>query len=229
MNGTDVNELHTLLPLAVGMLLSPLPIVAVVAILLSPRGRACAPVYTAAFTLVSVAVVGLGAAGAARASSANGADSRIVSLVLAIVLTIGFTVFAIASWAGRPSHGQPAVAPKWLAAIDGVTPLSAVGLGLVMAITNTKNIPLALKAGAVIGEAHVTPLIGVILCLAVAITGSLLLIVPALVELTGSARVHRGLQALKSQLIAHNAAMMTVLFAILAANEAAQVIHRLVA
>ncbi len=71
MNGTDVNELHTLLPLAVGMLLSPLPIVAVVAILLSPRGRACAPVYTAAFTLVSVAVVGLGAAGAARASSAK--------------------------------------------------------------------------------------------------------------------------------------------------------------
>jgi drug/metabolite transporter superfamily protein YnfA len=59
--------------------------------------------------------------------------------------------------------------------------------------------------------------------------GSLLLVIPALVQLTGTARVLSALQALKSQLITHNAAMMTVLFAILAANELAQVIHRLAA
>ncbi len=229
MNGRDVNDLQTLLPLATGMLLSPLPVVAVVAILLTPRGRASAPVYTAAFTLVSVLVVALGAAGAARASSAGGGEARIVSLILAAVLTVGFAVLAVVSWRSRPRHGEPAVAPSWLAAIDAVTPRSAVGLGLLMAVTNTKNIPLELKAGAVIGEAHLAWPMAAVLCLAVALAGSLLLIAPAIVSLTGSARVHDALQGLKSQLISHNAAMMTVLFAILAANEAAGLLHRLLA
>lgn len=224
-----MNDLHTLIPIAMGMLLSPLPVVAVVAILLAPRGRTSAPVYTATFTVVSIAVIALGAVGAAGASAQNGPDSRIVSLVMAVLLTIGFSVFAIASWVSRPKHGAPAVAPKWLAAIDGVTPLSAGGLGLVMAVANTKNIPLELKAGAIIGEAHQSLIAAAGICVAVAVAGSLLLILPALLQLTGSARVETALVSLKSELITHNAAMMTVLFAILAANEAAQVIHRLAA
>ncbi|MBN9177794.1 MAG: GAP family protein [Microbacterium sp.] len=223
-----MNDLHTLVPIAMGMVLSPLPIVAVVAILLAPRGRSSAPVYTATFTLVSLVVIGIGALGAAGAQSASGPDSRIVSLVIGALLTIGFAVFAIISWHGRPRNGEPAVAPKWLAAIDGVTPASAAGLGFVMAAANSKNIPLALKAGSVIGEAHLAPLLAAALCLAVAVAGSLLLIIPALVELTGSARVHTALVGLKSQLVEHNAAIMTALFAILAANEAAQLIHHLI-
>lgn len=221
-----MNDLHTLVPLAMGMVISPLPIVAVVAILLAPRGRSSAPVYIATFTLVSVVVIAIGALGAAGASKASGDDSRIVSLVLGALLTLGFAIFAAISWHGRPRHGEPAVAPSWLAAIDGVTP-AAAGLGFVMAAANSKNIPLALKAGSVIGEAHLAPLAAAALCLAVAIAGSLLLIIPALITLTGSARVHSALESLKTQLVEHNAAMMTVLFAILAANEAAQLIHRL--
>ena len=221
-----MNDLHTLVPLAMGMVISPLPIVAVVAILLAPRGRSSAPVYIATFTLVSVVVIAIGALGAAGALKASGDDSRIVSLVLGVLLTLGFAIFAAISWHGRPRHGEPAVAPSWLAAIDGVTP-AAAGLGFVMAAANSKNIPLALKAGSVIGEAHLAPLAAAALCLAVAIAGSLLLIIPALITLTGSARVHSALESLKTQLVEHNAAMMTVLFAILAANEAAQLIHRL--
>lgn len=224
-----MNDLHTLLPLSVGMLLSPLPIVAIVAIVLAPRGRSCAPVFTATFTLVAFAVIGLGALGASRATSSTGPGARTVSLILAIVLGIGFTVLAIMSWMSCPKDGKPATAPKWLAAIDGVTPVPAAGLGLVMAVTNTKNIPLELKAGAVIGEAQLATLAAVGLCVAVALAGSLLLVIPAVVELTGISQVRSALQSLKSQLISHNSAMMTVLFAILAANELAQVIHRLTA
>lgn len=222
-----MNDLHTLVPLAMGMVISPLPIVAVVAILLAPRGRSWALVYIATFTLVSVVVIAIGALGAAGASKASGDDSRIVSVVLGVLLTLGFAIFAAISWHGRPRHGEPAVAPSWLAAIDGVTPAAAAGPGFVMAAANSKNIPLALKAGSIIGEARLAPLAAAALCLAVAIAGSLLLIIPALITLTGSARVHSALESLKTQLVEHNAAMMTVLFAILAANEAAQLIHRL--
>ena len=223
-----MNDLHTLVPIAMGMLLSPLPIVAVVAIVLAPRGRASAPVYTLTFTFVSAVIIAVGALGASSAANASSdPDSRVVSLVLAVLLAIGFGIFAIVSWHGRPPAGQPAVAPKWLAAIDGVTPASAAGLGFAMAAANSKNIPLGLKAGSVIGEAHLALPLAVLLILVVAVAGSLLLILPGLIALSSSPRVHSALVALKSQLVEHNAAMMTVLFAILAANEAAQVIQRL--
>ncbi|MGJ8488685.1 hypothetical protein ACSFB5_12420, partial [Glaesserella parasuis] len=66
-----MSELSTLLPLAVGMAISPLPIVAVVAILLSTRGRAAAPAYTGAFLAVTLAVIAVGAATSAGASAAS--------------------------------------------------------------------------------------------------------------------------------------------------------------
>lgn len=223
-----MNELHDLLPLAVGMLLSPLPVVAIVAIVLAPRGRTAAPVYTIVFTAVSLAFIAIGALTSATASAASPTGSaKTVSFVLAIALAVGFTIFAVASWLSRPKHGQQPKAPGWLAAIDTITPAKAATLGLIMALTNTKNIPLALKGGSLIGEAHLPILAAAGLCLALAVAGSLLLIVPAAVATGGSATVAQTLGRLKSEMIAHNAAMMTVLFAILAANEAAQVIHHL--
>ncbi len=222
-----MNQLNDLIPLAVGMLISPLPIVAIVAILLAPRGRAAAPIYTVTFTAVSLVFIAVGALTSARASSASSAGDKLVSFVLAVLITIGFTVFAIVSWRSRPKGDAPPVAPKWLAAIDTITPASAATLGFVMAVTNTKNIPLALKGGAMIGEAHLPVLATVGLCLALALAASLLLIIPALIALGGSERITRALKDIKATMIAHNAVMMTVLFAILAANEAAQVVHHL--
>ena len=223
-----MNQLHDLLPLGVGMLISPLPIVAIVAIVLAPRGRTAAPVYTLVFTAVSLVFIAVGALSSATTSSASPTGTaRTVSFVLAIVLALGFTVLAVASWLSRPRHGEQPKAPSWLAAIDTVTPAKAAVLGLVMALTNTKNIPLALKGGALIGEAHLPLLVAAGLCLALAVAGSLLLIVPTAVATGGSPRVAVALGRLKTEMITHNAAMMTVLFAILAANEAAQVIHHL--
>lgn len=225
-----MNDLHELIPLGVGMALSPLPIVALVAIVLAPRGRVAAPVFTSTFTLVSLIPVLIGALASASVSSASAsAGSRAVSFVVTVLVAVVFVVLAVLSWHSRPRHGQAASAPRWLAAIDTVTPATAAGLGFLMAAVNSKNVPLALKGGALIGEAHLPLAAAAGLCIALALAGSVLLIVPALLELGGSARIRAALQSLKSQLIEHNAAMMTVLFAILAANEAAQIVHRLVA
>ena len=223
-----MNQLHDLLPLAVGILISPLPIVAIVAIVLAPRGRIAAPVYTLVFTAVLLAFIAVGALSSAPASSASPTGTaRTVSFVLAIVLALGFTALSVASWLSRPKHGQQPKAPSWLAAIDSITPAKAAVLGLIMAVTNTKNIPLALKGGALIGEAHLPLIATAGLCLALAVAGSLLLILPTAVATGGSTRVAAALDRLKTEMIAHNAVMMTALFAILAATEAAQVVHHL--
>lgn len=222
-----MTQLHDLIPLAVGMIISPLPVVAVVAIVLSPRGRAAAPLYTATFTAASLVAIAAGAVGSASVPASAAAGSP-VTLILASVLFVGFTALAIGSWLTRPRAGAVAVAPKWLAAIDTITPARAATLGLVMAVVNTKNIPLDLKGGALIGEARLPLVTAIALCVAVAVAGSLLLIVPTLAAASGSAAMARRLGRIKDDLIAHNAEMMAVLFAILAADEAAQIVHRLV-
>ena len=223
-----MNALNQLLPIAVGILVSPLPIVAIVAILLSTRGRTAAPAYTAAFAVVTLAFVGLGALSSAGASSAATGGSA-VAVVLTIALTVGFAALAVASWLSRPRGGAPVKTPGWLAAVDTITPLRAAGLGAVMAVTNSKNIPLELTGGSLIGSAHLPALSAVLLCVALAVAGTLVLSVPTALAATGSVRVTRGLDRLKSTMIAHNAVIMTVLFALLAANEAAHLIHRIAA
>lgn len=222
-----MTALNQLIPLAVGMLISPLPIVAIVAILLSARGRAAAPVYVGVFTAVTLAFVGLGAISSAGASSGASGGGKIVVLVLTILLTVGFAVLALVSWFTRPKAGTVAKTPSWLAAADTITPGRAAGLGFIMAITNSKNIPLALKGGSLIGAAHMTPTLAALLCIAFAVAGCLALILPTIFASTGSARVTSGLERLKTEMITHNAIIMTVLFGILAANEASHLIHQL--
>ena len=223
-----MKQLHDLLPLAVGMLISPLPVVAIIAIILAPRGRTAAPAYASVFIGVSLGVVMVGALTAAGSSSVSpSGTAKTVSFVLAIVLALGFAALAIASWLSRPRHDQPSRTPAWLAALDAVTPGKAATLALIMAVTNTKNIPLALKGGALIGEAHLSLLSAGGLCLALVVAGSLPLIIAAAVATSGSTAVTKALERVKTEMIAHNAMIMTVLFATLAANEAAQVIRHL--
>ncbi len=224
-----MNALNQLLPLAVGILISPLPIVAIVAIVLSARGRTAAPAFTAAFAAVTLAFIALGAASSAGASAASGshAGSKVVVLILTIALTVGFAALALASWFNRPRAGAPAKTPGWLAAIDTITPVRAAGLGFLMAVTNSKNIPLELKGGSLIGAAHLQPVVAVLLCLALTVAGVLALLIPTLLAASGSARVAAGLGRVKTEMMAHNAIIMTVLFAILAANEGSHLIHQL--
>jgi hypothetical protein len=225
-----VHTLEQLIPIAVGMLISPLPIVAIVAILLSTRGRTAAPAYVGTFVLVGLAFTVIGALTTAGAgSSASSPGSKIVVLVLTILLTVGFAVLAFVSWFTRPKRGAAPKTPGWLAAVDTITPARAAVLGLVMAVTNTKNIPLQLKAGSIIGDAHLDLVLAGLLCLGFVIAGSLALILPTILAATRSTAIVHGLERLKAEMIAHNAMIMTALFAILAATEAAHLIHQLTA
>ena len=221
-----MDALQQLIPMAVGMLISPLPIVAIVAILLSTRGRSAAPAYVGAFLLVTFAFVAVGALSTAGAASSS-SGSKTVVLVLTALLTLGFTALAVASWVTRPKDGAAPKAPGWLAAVDTIAPAKAAGLGLLMAATNSKNIPLELKGGALIGAAHLDVAVAVLLCVVFAVAGSPALILPTTVAATGSPAVATSPERLKTEMITHNAVIMTVLFAILAAVEASHLVHQL--
>lgn len=222
-----MNDLTQLIPLAVGAVISPLPIVATVAILLSARGRANGPAFAAGALLTAFGITLVAGLGSSRAGAHHGDGDDLIVLIITAVVALGFAALAIASWLTRPRNGQPAKTPGWLAAVDTITPARAAGLGIVMGLTNAKNLPIELKAGALIG-AHDLPLIAVIGLAALFALGATcgVLALTALAA-TGSARITGALTRLKTEMITHNAVIMTVLFAILAASEAAHLIRML--
>jgi hypothetical protein len=107
------------LALAVGVALSPVPIIAVVLMLTSRRARANGPLSVLGW-LAGLAVVGaivLSVSGPAGASS-PGSPATWVSWVK-VVLGQLLLVVAARQFRGRPKDGQPPVHPPWVTRAAG--------------------------------------------------------------------------------------------------------------
>lgn len=117
-----------ILSFAVGVAVSPVPIVAVVLMLVTPRARANGPAFVAGWLaglLVVGAVVLLVAPDATNDSGGPATWVSVVKLVLGVALLL----LALKQWRGRPGDGEEAAMPSWMAAIDSFTASKALGAG----------------------------------------------------------------------------------------------------
>ena len=140
------------LPLAIAVALSPIPIIAAILVLVSPRARSNGPAYVAG-CLVGLAVVGtivLLVAGPTDASE-NGEPATWVS-VLKLVLGVLLLLVALKEWRARPRQGEVPETPKWMGAIDRFTVVKAFGTGVLLSGGNPKNLLLAIGAAAAIAQ-----------------------------------------------------------------------------
>jgi Sap, sulfolipid-1-addressing protein len=146
------NAIGQVLPLAVGVALSPVPIIAVALMLMSQRARLNGPVFVIGW-LVGLAVIGvvvLAVAGPADASS-NGEPATWIS-VLKLVLGLLLVLLAARQWRGRPRLGQEVEAPKWMGSVERFSPGKASGAGVVLSGANPKNTLLAIGAAVAIAQ-----------------------------------------------------------------------------
>lgn len=218
--------IQQLIPLALGVVVSPLLIAAIIAVLLSPRARANGIVYTVTALLVILAFTVIAALTTGGAGSrTDSGDNGTIVLVLGIVLSLSFLALAVASWASRPRNGKAATAPGWLSAIDSMSAVKTAGLAALMTATDAKNISLELNAGAHIGAAGLGVGIALLVSLLFAIVASLGLIVPTALAASGSVVVQKALSSMKAALIAHNAVIMTVVFSLLFVVQAGNVLR----
>jgi threonine/homoserine/homoserine lactone efflux protein len=140
------------LPLAVGVALSPVPIIAVVLMLTTARARANGPAFVLGW-LIGLGIVGaivLALAGPGGASE-EGQPAAWVSW-LKLVLGLGLVLVAVRQFRGRPRGDEEAPLPKWMGAIDRFGPGQALGGGAVLAGANPKNLLLAVGAAAAIAQ-----------------------------------------------------------------------------
>src|SRR5215218_9610900 len=140
------------LPLALGVSLSPVPIMAVILMLVSRRARTNGPAFIVGW-LVGLAIIGvivLAVAGPGDASD-DGDPATWVG-VLKLVLGALLVLVAVKQWRGRPAEGEQPTMPKWMGAIDAFTPVKALGAGVLLSGLNPKNLLLAVAAGAAVAQ-----------------------------------------------------------------------------
>jgi threonine/homoserine/homoserine lactone efflux protein len=142
-----------LLPAALAVALSPIPIVGVVLILDGARARRNGPAFAlgwlAGLSVVSVIVVFVvGAASNPGSDTATGVNWFMAALGLA------FLVMATRQWKKRPKRGETAQMPTWMKSVASMSSTKALGLGAALAAANPKNLALTLAASAAIANAE---------------------------------------------------------------------------
>ena len=144
------------LSLGVGVALSPIPIIAVVLMLGTPRARANGPGVRARLgdrpRRRRDARAGRAASGADASEGGEPATwVGVLELVLGCLLRPG----GGQAVARAPARGREAALPKWMQAIDTFGPGKALGLAVLLSAINPKNLLLTVAAAAAIAQTGV--------------------------------------------------------------------------
>jgi threonine/homoserine/homoserine lactone efflux protein len=205
-----------LLPSAIGVALSPVPIIAVILMLGTPRARSNGPAFAVGWVLglVVVSVLVLLLAGGADTSDDTSTVVDLIKLVFGLLL---LTV-AVKQWQGRPKKGEEPPMPKWMAAIDGFTAGRSLGLGVLLSGVNPKNLALTVAAAATIAQAGLSGGESAVAVAVFVVIGSLTVAGPVLLYLALGERAAKTLGEIKEFMSDHNAVIMAVLCLVLGAK-----------
>lgn len=210
--------LGQVLPLAVGVAISPVPIIAVILMLGTRRGRVNGPVFLAGWA-AGLAVVGAIVLLASNgASSGGGGPPSTWRSILDLVVGVLLVFVALRAWRGRPRGSEEPELPGWLRAVDTFTPRRSAALAVALAAVNPKNLLLTIAAASAIGQADAGTggqVIALAVFVLVATLGPGLPVVAA--RALGD-RADELLADVKRWMARHNGAIMTVICLVLAAK-----------
>jgi Sap, sulfolipid-1-addressing protein len=206
------------LPLAIGVAISPVPIIAVILMLVTPRARANGPAFVVGW-LVGLAVVGAVVLAIAHPADASDDDGPATWVnVLKLVLGLALVLVALRQWRGRPREGEEAAVPRWMGALEAFGPGKALGAGALLSGLNPKNLVLAVGAAATIAGTGVSSGEEVGAYAVFAVVATLGVAAPVTLYFALGERSARTLDDLKGWMGHNNAAIMAVLFLVIGAK-----------
>lgn len=202
------------LPFAIGVAISPVPIIAIILMLLSTRAGANSAAFLAGWVLgVSGASVVLLAL-TSQANSDSTSSSSTASGVIKLVLGVLCLALAAKNLRNRPGADGPAELPAWLKSIESITPGKSFGLGVLLSAVNPKNVLMIAGAMAVIAPYDLAGsdvvVVGVFVLIAISTV-----LAPVVVYRFAGARAQPLLDGLRDWLAKENAVVMGVLMAVI--------------
>ncbi|MFD0884739.1 GAP family protein [Streptosporangium algeriense] len=204
-----------MLPYTIGLIVSPFPVVAVIALLISANGRAKALLFEATWLIMSWAVllVLILLVGAADAAG-HAKPTWLGWLALIIGVLLLLTVFAGIRRATRRRRSEEPRVPRWIAAMDTMTKPRIIGVAAMLIVANPVNLA-SLAGGAISAGRHPLPLgQRLVLAAVFVVIGSLGVLAPYVTALAGDGE--QRLQRMRGWLIRHNGALTLLLILVFA-------------
>jgi threonine/homoserine/homoserine lactone efflux protein len=203
-----------LLPLAVGVAISPIPIIAAILMLLAGKAGATSLGFLLGWVAGIAMATGVSAALAAAGSGGSDEPSPAVSW-MKMGLGVLLLILAVQQWRGRPKPGADAALPGWMAAMDTFTWAKAAALGFLLSAVNPKNLLMCVAAGVAIGSGGLSSGDEAVAVAVFTVLAASTVAVPVLAYAAAPDRLRGPLDELKQWLQAHNAAVMSVLLLVI--------------
>jgi heme/copper-type cytochrome/quinol oxidase subunit 4 len=211
------NALGNILPMAIGVAISPVPIIAVILMLFSKQARVNGIAFLIGWVLALVVVGSIVLILANAGKISAGGTPSTLAYVIKLLLGLLFILMSIRQWRGRPKEGEEPHMPKWMATIDKFTPGKAFGIAVLLAGVNPKNLGLTLAAALSIAQANLSGAQPWIILAIFVIIASLSVAVPVLYYLFAGQSAEKTLNSWKVWLVANNATVMFILLLVLGA------------
>ena len=205
-----------LLPLALGIAISPIPIIAVILMLFSQRARANSAMFLLGWIVgvLGGTLVVLVIANTQDLTQSNGQPEDSVSTVK-LVLGVLLILLAARQWRGRPKEGETPTLPKYLVAIDTLPPPKALGLGVLLSAVNPKNLLLIIAGAITISQADLSDTDTIVAVLVFVVIAICTVAIPVALYNVMGARARPVLASMRTWLAQNNATVMAVLLLVI--------------
>lgn len=209
--------LGDILPLAMGIAISPLAIIAVILMLITPRARANGVSFllgwmvglAAVSTVVLIVSESLGVTSSSHERSWVGLIKLVLGLILLVLAGLEFR--------RRPKPGQDPPTPRWMKELDRTTPPRALGLSFILSSVSPKTFVLGAVAALAVAQRSLSAADQALAVVVLVVIGSLGILAPVAVYLARGRKAGERLQDWKVWLVAHDAAVACALLLVFGA------------
>ncbi len=209
-----LDALGQILPMAIVVALSPMPIIAVVLMLVSAKARVNGPMFIVGW-LLGMAIVGAIVLVAAGPQASDEGDPATWVAYVEMALGVLVLLLAVKQWRARPAEGVEPEMPKWMAAVDSFTPLKSAGVAAFFGGVNPKNLLLILAATSTIAQTGISGGEQAVVYGVFCLIGTLGVAIPVVVFFALGDRAPALLGRIQTWMAHNNAVIMAVLLLVI--------------
>lgn len=201
-----------MLPLAVAVAISPLPLIALMLILFSHHARSNGPAYLLGWLVGLIAAVAILLALVNALNLAPGGGPTTLRSLLQLLVGVLLVYLGIRQWRKVTKPGHQSDNPRWMTSIDSFTPVKAFVLAVLL--SSVGNIALIVAAALAIYRSQLNIGQEVTVSAIFIVIGSLLVATVVTYHFVARERAAQMLDSWKVWLLANNGTLTAVLLVI---------------